>query len=99
MGRQEFCSLLSTHYPLLSTVSFDLPTCAYGFDLVESEILGGAVVAGLPVEEHHAVAFGGALLGADAELLAHGFDPDGRAFELGVGADGRLVEEDVAFAG
>src|ERR1700756_3582317 len=67
-------------------------------DLFECEVLRWAVHACLPVEEHHSVAFGRTLLRFYAELLAHRFDPCGRALELGVDANGCLVQEDVAGA-
>ena len=66
-----------------------------GGDFVEGEVLGEAAGALLPVEEEAAVAVGEAGGGIDVELGQGVVDPCGRAFQLGVVADGGLVEDEV----
>ncbi len=67
-----------------------------GCDLGEGEIFGGAAGALLPVEEESAVAVGDAGGGVDVEFGEGAVDPVGGAFELGPGADGGFVDEEVA---
>ena len=70
-----------------------------GWNFVEGKIFGGAAGALLPGEEEGAVAVCEAGGGIDAELGQGAVDPCGGAFQLGVVADGRLVEDEVATDG
>lgn len=65
-------------------------------DFVEGEVLGGAGGFPAPGFEEAAVAEGDETGGIDVEPAAGGVDPVGRAFELGVDADGGFVENAVA---
>ena len=76
-------------------VESGLEQCRRG-DLVEGEVFGGAAGALLPGEEEAAVALGEAGGGIDAEFGEGLVDPGGWAFELGVVADGGLVDDEVA---
>ena len=62
----------------------------------EGEILGGAGGALLPVEKELAVAVGEAGGRVYVECGKSLVDPGGRPFELGIGADGGLVEDEVS---
>jgi hypothetical protein len=66
-----------------------------GWDEVEGEMLGEAAGALLPVEEEAAVALGEADGGIDVEPGESVVDPGGGAFQLGVVANGGLVEDEV----
>jgi hypothetical protein len=68
-------------------------------DFVEGKIIGGAASALLPVEEEGAVAVGEAGGGIDVELGQGVIDPCGGALQLGVVANGRLVEDEVTTDG
>ncbi len=66
-----------------------------GDDLGEGEVFGGAAGALLPVEEEFAVAVGEAGGVVDLEFGEGPVDPFGRAFELGVVADGGFIDDQV----
>ncbi len=57
--------------------------------------MGGTASAVFPGEEELTVAFGKAGAGVDGELYEHAVDPAGGAFELGPGADGCFVDDEV----
>jgi len=65
-------------------------------NLVEGEVFGGAAGALLPGEEEPAVAVGEAGGGIDAERSESAIDPGRRAFQLGIVADGCLVDYEMA---
>ena len=66
-----------------------------GGNLVEGEVLGEAAGALLPAKEEAAVAVGETGGGIDVEPGQGVVNPCGRAFQLGVVADGRLVKDEV----
>ena len=71
-----------------------LERCGRG-DFVEGQIRGGAAGALLPVEEEAAVTVGEAGGGIDAKFCEGIVDPRGGSFELGVVAEGGLVDDEV----